>query len=237
MSKMIWKYGAAFALPLMALNAAQADTFTPPEGCNLEVTIQNRSCTVSQIYRCSSDPKGDQRSAIFGHDGLTHESHIDAETRWIDSRDPETGIEDYLVEKAKDHASFRVLAKTGRDRFDFWTESNTGEKLHHVGHDELTGEKVTIDGVELEKTRFQLTTTNENGEVLIERNGGQYINRAMGRFFGGVETMSDWTGVRRETDDSPVLFSFPGEEGFGDTTPQFDCGEIVAQLTQERSQL
>lgn len=227
---------AAF-VTLLTLMPVQANTFTPPQSCKLEVTIQNRGCSVSQIYRCSTDPKGDQRSAIFGEDGMTHQSHIDAETRWIDSRDPDTGIEDYLVEEAKDHASFKTLTETGRDSFDFWTESNTGERLHHQGYDELTGKKVTIDGIELEETRFELTTTNENGEVLIEREGNQYINRAMGRFFGGAETLSDWTGESRETNDSPVLFSFPGEKGFGEITPQFDCGEMLARVAQERVQL
>lgn len=226
--------GAILTLPPLPGHAA---TFTPPQGCRLEVTVQNRGCSVSQIYRCESDPKGDQRSTIFNEDGPTHHSRIDAETRWIESSDPDSGIQDRLVEEARDHASFGTLLRTGYDDFDFWTESNTGERLHHVGHDELTGEKVTIDGVELEKTRFELTTTDANGEVLIQRSGQQFINRAMGRFFGGIEKMSDWTGQRQDTNDSPVLFSFPGEKGFGETTPQFDCGQIVAQRNHERAQL
>ncbi|RNF33702.1 hypothetical protein [Paracoccus methylarcula] len=226
----------AAALPFTAL-PSHAGTFTPPQGCKLEVTVQNRGCTVSQIYRCGTDPDGHQRSAIFNEDGPTHISRIDSETRWIESRNPNSGIEDRLVDEARDHASFSTLIETGHDDFDFWTESNTGERLHHVGHDELTGETVTVDGIKLEKTRFELTTTDVNGEVLIERSGQQFINRAMGRFFGGQETQSDWTGLRQETNDSPVLFNFPGEKGFGETTPQFDCGQIVAQLPDERAQL
>lgn len=226
----------AAALPLGAL-PGHAGTFTPPQGCKLEVTVQNRGCTVSQIYRCEADPDGHQRSAIFNEDGPTHISRIDSETRWIESRDPDSGIEDQLVDEAKDHASFSTLIETGHDDFDFWTESNTGERLHHVGHDELIGETVTVDGIKLEKTRFELTTTDANGEVLIERSGQQFINRAMGRFFGGIETQSDWTGQRQETNDSPALFSFPGEKGFGETTPQFDCGQILAQINHERAQL
>lgn len=214
-----------------------AGNFTPPGGCNLEVTVQSRSCTVAQIYRCEDDPKGHQRSAIFDENGLTYHSRIDAETRWLESTDPDTGITDLLVEKAENHASFSTLLETGRDEFDFWTESNTGERLHHVGYDELTGETVTIDGVKLEKTRFKLTTSSQSGEVLISREGQQFINRAMGRFFGGIESMNDWTGTAQKSNDSPVLFSFPGEKGFGETTPQFDCGEMLAQSTYESTQL
>ncbi|MDO5705100.1 MAG: hypothetical protein Q4G49_08520, partial [Paracoccus sp. (in: a-proteobacteria)] len=61
-----------------------AGLFTPPAGCHLEVTVQNRSCTVSQHFRCDADPQGYQRTAIFSQDGMTYLSVIDAETRWIE---------------------------------------------------------------------------------------------------------------------------------------------------------
>ena len=224
---------AATGLP----QTAAAATFTPPAGCRLEVTVQNRSCTVSQYYRCESDAEGDQRSAIFGKDGLVHLSRIDRETRWIESSNPNSGIADRLVDEAENHASFKNLLDTGRDDFDFWTESNTGERLHHKGFDVLTGEKVSVDGIELEKTRFELTTTNEAGEVLITRQGQQFISRSFGRFYGGIEEQSDWTGQRRETNDSPVLFRFPGQRGFGSTTPEFDCEQLMTQLYREGTQL
>lgn len=227
--------GAAALVLMGTAGTAPAATFTAPQGCRLEMTIQSRSCTVSQIYRCGGDPTGTQHSAIFGQDGMTHMSTIDAETRWIESTDPETGLVDRLVEAADDHASFSTLLKTGRDDFDFWTESNTGERLHHVGHDELTGEKVVIDGIELEKTRFQLTTSGADGQVLITREGQQFISRANGRFYGGVESFSDWTGDAGDSNDSPVDFSFPGQPGFGQTEPQYDCDQMVAQLNIERA--
>lgn len=220
----------AITFLLLSVLHGHAATFKPPQGCRLEVTVQNRGCTVSQYYRCSNDPRGDQRSAIFDQDGLTHLSRIDAETRWIESSDPETGLTDRLVEEAEDHASFRTLLETGEDDFDFWTLSSTGERLHHVGRDELTGQSAIVDGIELEKTRFELVTTDAGGEVLITREGQQFINRAMGRFFGGIETQQDWTGQNLETDDSPMLFSFPGEDGFGATTPQFDCDQLMTSL-------
>lgn len=227
---------AASLLTLLgAVQPAAAATFRAPQGCNLEMTIQNRSCTVSQIYRCSADPAGYQHAAIFGQDGMTHLSTIDAETRWIESTDPETGLIDTLEPQAEDEASFSTLTRTGRDDFDFWTRSNNGERLHHVGHDELTGEKVTIDGIALDKTRFKLTTTGADGQVLIQREGQQFISRANGRFYGGIESYSDWTGASGESNDSPVEFSFPGQPGYADTEPKYDCDMMVAQLLQERA--
>ena len=223
-------------LPLaLAASAGHAASFTPPQGCQLQATVQNRGCSVSQYYQCEADPEGHQRSAILGVEGLRHLSRIDAETRWIESSDPNTGLTDVLVERSEDHASFTTLLETGRDDFDFWTESNTGERLRHVGQDILTGETVEIDGQPLEVTRFQLKTFDANGELLIERSGQQFVSRKMGRFYGGVETQSDWTGQRQDTNDSPVTFAFPGEKGFGDTEPQFDCDQLLTQLLHERA--
>lgn len=221
---------AAFAAVLLPFPAQAAGLFSPPQGCRLEYTVQNRSCTVSQHYRCDADPEGWQRLATFGQEGMTHLSTIDAETRWIESTDPETGLTDTLEDGAEDDASFSTLIATGRDDFDFWTVSNTGERLHHMGFDELTGEKVEIGGIPLEATRFELTTTNEAGDVLIERTGGQFISRTLGRFFGGIEQGTDWTGEARETNDSPMSFAFPGQTGFGSTTPQYDCDLLMTWL-------
>ncbi|WP_225612033.1 hypothetical protein [Paracoccus sp. PAR01] len=205
------------ALPVMAAN------FTPPQGCKLEVTVQNRGCTVSQHYRCSADAPGDQWVVYFTPDGPTYQSRIDRETRWMESTDLNTGLVDTLEEGARDDASFSTLTKTGADEFDFWTRSNNGERLHHVGRDELTGDKVDIDGVELEITKFRLSTYSESGDELIKREGQQFISRAQGRFYGGVETSSDWTGASENTNDSPVSFAFPGQPGFGETKPEYDC--------------
>lgn len=220
---------------MLAAGQAGAASFTPPAGCTLNVTVQNRSCTVSQYYTCSADPQGYQHSAHFGREGLYHLSTIDAETRWIESQSMSSGLIDRLVEEAEDHASFSELLATGRDDFDFWTQTDDGQRLHHQGADTLTGETVTIDGQALERTHFRLTTRGAGGEVLITREGSQYISREFNRFYGGTETGSDWTGTKTETDDSPVLFTFPGEAGFGSTTPQFDCDQLLTQIPQERA--
>ena len=121
---------AVVAAALLTLSAlpVHAATFTPPEGCKLEITVQNRGCTVSQYYRCDSDAAGDQRVTIFTTDGPVYQSRIDKETRWMESANLVNGLTDVLEPEAKDHASFSTLEKTGRDDFDFWTLSNDGQR-------------------------------------------------------------------------------------------------------------
>ena len=87
--------GMAALLTLPALPAAAAN-FTPPQGCKLEVTVQNRGCTVSQHYRCSSDAPGDQWVTYFTPDGPTYQSRIDRESSWMESTDLTTGLVDTL---------------------------------------------------------------------------------------------------------------------------------------------
>lgn len=224
---------AMAALLTMSALPAHAAGFVPPSDCKLEMTVQNRGCTVSQHYRCTADAPGDQRVTIFTPDGPVYQSRIDKETRWMESTNLVQGVTDTLMDGAKDEASFSTLLETGRDDFDFWTLSNDGQRLHHVGHDELPGDKVTIDGVALETTRFELTTYSETGDVLIERKGQQFISRAHGRFYGGIEHSTDWTGTVRDDNDSPVTFAFPGQAGFGATRPEYDCD---LQMVMDRPQ-
>jgi hypothetical protein len=235
---MMMRYLTTSAFAAVALTAtlpAQAATFSPPPECTLQVTVQNRGCSVSQYYICDADPEGYQRSAIFGKDGLFHLSTIDKETRWIESQSPATGIVDTLVDDAKDEASFSGLLETGRDDFDFSVRSSDGLVMHQKGYDVLTGETVDIDGQTLERTQFELTTRGPDGAIFIQRRGTQFISREFGRFYGGIESRTDAAGEQTKSNDSPVLFSFPDEDGFGDTTPQFDCDQLLTQILQERA--
>lgn len=209
---------ACLILPL----EAGAAGFTPPQGCTLTMTVQQRSCTVAQHYTCESDPAGDQRVVYFTDQGLVYQSRIDRETRWLESTDTVTGTTDTLETGARDDASLATLLATGTDDFDFWTRSDEGERLHHVGRDDLTG-KTVIDGMDLDTTRFVLETFSEDGSLLIRRTGTQFVSRETGRFYGGVENASDWQGEAETTNDTPVRFIRPGQPGFGSTKPQYDC--------------
>lgn len=203
---------------------ATAQTFSPPEGCTLQATVQNHGCTVEQHLICANDQPGDMRTVIYDADGATYISRIDRETRWLESYSPVSGINEVLVEGGPVDASFSRLARTGRDDFDFWTRIEGGGLLNHVGHDELSGETATIDGVVLDRTRFHLTTSDQDGNLLMTREGEQFISREHGRFYAGTETITDAEGNAETFDGTPARFDFPGDRGFGSITPEYDCG-------------
>lgn len=225
-------FAVIFGAAVLIFSPARAGTFMPPQGCELKMTVQLRGCVAAQEFVCSGDAPGDQWVTYFDQEGPRHSSRIDAETRWMESINLRDGIVDMLEPEAKDHASFSTLLRTGHDDFDFWTRSNTGERLRNVGEDRLTGETTVIDGVPLQLTEFQLKVFSESGELLIDSKGQQFVNADHGRFYGGVEERSDWTGEHQKTDDSPVTFAMPGEAGFGSTDPVFDCD---MQMVMERT--
>ncbi|WP_162784685.1 hypothetical protein [Paracoccus suum] len=224
---------AAMAVAAACLGgpAAAAGLFVPPAGCELQLTVQERGCSVAQHYQCSADPAGEQHTTYFGKGGVsTFMSHIDAETRWLDSEDPETGVSDRLEPGAADDASLSALLASGKDSFDFWTAGSDGQRLHHVGADRLTGETVTIDGEPLARTSFHLTTSDEAGRVLISREGHQHVSASLRLFFGGQERQKDSTGALQNLDHSPVRFIRSGQPGFASTEPMYDCEILTATL-------
>lgn len=219
---------AAMMGGLLATLPAHGATFTPPPGCTLLVTVQYRQCTVANHYSCASDTPGDRWIAYADGQGLFFTSRIDTETRWMESISHATGEVDWLNEGGSaDHASFSALLATGRDDYDFVTDSNTGAQTRYRGFDRLTGETVTIDGVPLERCEFDLSAFDAAGNFLSRRTGMQFINRDMRLFLSDSETIENAVGDRVTTTQPPVLFAFPGDEGFGALDPILDCDALM----------
>ncbi len=218
--------GALALLPAVAAQAA--GKFAAPQGCEVYVTVQMRDCQVSQHYRCAADAPGDQWAAFLDAEGPFYVSRIDAETRWMESFDLITGESDRLMSET-DPASFTTLITTGRDDYDFRTESDSGVVRRYTGHDQLTGETVVIDGVRLERTRFDLTARGADGDVIWRRRGQQLIHRDWRLFFADREDFEDAFGARQSLTDTPVDFAFPGDKGFLAADPVYDCDMTMTQ--------
>ncbi|MCV2873984.1 hypothetical protein OEZ71_16940 [Defluviimonas sp. WL0050] len=213
---------------IFTLPAHAGGKFAAPAGCEVYATVQMRECQVSQHYRCAHDAPGDQWATYLDGEGPYYSSRIDAETRWLESYDLYSGETDRLMSEV-DPASFTTLITTGRDDYDFTTESNSGNVVRYSGHDRLTGEKVVIDGVTLERTKFDLTARNAAGEVLWTRKGQQLIHRDWRIFFADRETFENTAGESSESVSTPVVFALPGEKGFLSADPQYDCNMTMTE--------
>ena len=225
---MILRLCVPLALLAAAGPALAADPlFKAPAGCKVYATAQLRACQISHHYRCAGDAPGDQWVALLDGQGAHFLSKIDAETRWVESVDLDTGETDRLNAET-DPASFTTLIQSGRDDFDFTTVSTAGEERRFKGFDQLTGEKVTIDGVVLERTRFSLTAYDATGAEAWSRNGNQFIQRDWRIFFSDSEDFRNAAGDEVQTVDTPVTFAFPGDKGFLSMTPDYDCDVLTA---------
>lgn len=214
--------GLTSALPLHAAD------FTPPSGCDVYLTAQLRNCQVANFYRCAADPEGDQRVAYADGNGIYFDSRIDSETRWIESHTIETGEIDRLdMDASRDNASFSALLSEGRDDYDFVMRNNFGETRRYKGHDTLTGESVTIDGMPLQKCSFEIHEYDGAGQLLSTRSGMQYISAKFRIFLSGPERFENSAGDRTSFDDSPMRFDGPGDPGFSSQTPQYGCDMMM----------
>lgn len=226
---MIMRPALFTAVLLAALPAQAQDLFPLPRGCTAYVTAQIRNCQVAHSYRCAGDAAGDQWVTYLDGEGPYFSSKIDSETRWLESVDLYTGEADTIQTEA-DPASFTVLLQSGRDDFDFTTVANTGEVTRFKGFDALTGEKVTVDGVVLERTRFRLEAFAEDGTFLWRREGNQLIQRDWRIFYSDAEDFENAAGDKVSTLDTPVEFAFPGDKGFLATEPKYDCDVVTASV-------
>ncbi|MBW7922586.1 MAG: hypothetical protein H3C51_10865 [Rubellimicrobium sp.] len=221
---------AAVVVPLAVAGPALAqDTFQLPEGCTAYVTEQQRSCIVSHHFTCTDDPAGWQRRVDIDESGVIYIGAIDAETRWVESLSPQSGIVEVLGDDERDPASFSTLTSTGIDTFDFTTRTDPdGIVTRFTGQDRLTGETVTISGVILERTEFSMIARDENGAEVWRAEGREFINRDWRTFFGGTRTttMGDESW---DADTSPMAFIFPGEPGFLSASPRYDCGALLSK--------
>jgi hypothetical protein len=223
--------GAALAALCAAPAMAASDKpFAAPTGCTVFATVQTLNCRVLQLFRCDGDAAGDQWMTNLDGEGPYYSARIDSETRWMESVALETGEVDRIGAVAADPASFTALLETGRDDWDFTVESSTGEVRRYVGFDRLTGDSVTIDGVVLERTRFESTTYAADGSFVEKSEGNQLIHRDWRRFFSDTEMFVNSFGDEVSVRDTPVEFAFPGDKGFLSQVPKYECEVVTASL-------
>ena len=219
------------AAPATAQTQPEAQTFSLPAGCTAYLTVQSKECNVSHHFTCENYPAGVQGRIDLDNMGATYIGTIDAETQWLNSYSPDVGSTETLEPGAANPASFTDLTSTGRNDFDFSTRNDQTGLVRFVGNDTLTGNSVTIDGVTLEETAFQIVASAEDGTELWRITGHEFISRDWRMFLSGTnETVAP--GGSFKSDGSPMEFIFPGEPGFLSPNPKFGCGVVTSQADQ-----
>ncbi len=212
---------------------AQARVFTPPEGCEVFLTVQSKQCSVSNLYRCDTDTGG-FAEAMFDGEGMSAVVTYRAGYQWQDSLYMWDNSRERLVEPAEDPIDLPTLTDEGIDTFRFTmhrTAPGEDREITIVGADMLSGETTVIDGMTLDIVQTQLQILTEDGTVEYQSRGVQYLNRELGLFFLGPEEVLDDTGEATPYDNSPVDFIHPGEPGFAQTLPLYECDQQKAGFT------
>jgi hypothetical protein len=202
--------------------------FRPP-GCEVFLTVQSRGCEVSHHYTCAGEPAGHQWRSDFGINGRLYDALIDAEAQWLRSKSYADGTQKVLAPDASDPASLSTLLSEGYDSMDFRQTDQLGGVHHYQGFDRIVGETV-IDGVPLKATEFDMTERDAEGNFIDRYTGSEYVHPEMGRFFGGTFDAELADGETFSGDRTPVDFIFPGEPGFADTIPLYQCDDVVSSL-------
>ncbi|HVG49298.1 MAG TPA: hypothetical protein VM899_14320, partial [Rubellimicrobium sp.] len=221
------------AAPAFAQDAApQAPdrrTFQPPAGCTAFLTIQMSSCTVSHHFTCEGDPKGVQRRVDMDEGGVTYFGAIDAQTQWLESYHVLSQHSEFLAPNPTDPAEFDKLLANGQDEWDFTTNSDEIGPTRYVGHDRLTGETATIDGVTLDRTEYEITAYASDGSEAWRGTGNEYVSRDWRMFISSTRSVAVGEDVE-EVDDTPKEFILPGEPGFLSVSPKHGCGEVMSSF-------
>ena len=214
----------AFALGL-APTITTAQSFAAPEGCTGVLSVQHKGCVAINVWQCEADDEGDQWIALIGEGGLFSVQKVDPEFQWLETYKP--GSQEKLITPAPDAASMSELIENGLDTYRFTISKESGDETT-VGFDTLTGESVSIDGVELLRTEFEGHTLDTNGDQMDESAGRQYISVKHRLFFFGE--VWDPATPEQVLDMSPVEFIYPGEAGFFPAQPKFECGVIESSF-------
>ncbi len=221
----------ALMAPGFAPMAAAAQEWTPPEGCEGFLTVQQRGCMMSNHYTCEGDPEGHQWRVDFIEDGPVFASRINEETEWVESLSLFSQTRTTLGE-TPDPANFTELLETGIDTYDFTTVDQDGIETRYRGADVLTGEEVEISGVPLQVMTYTAEVDGPEGRSRSE--GVNYVSEEWRLFLPGTSTTIAEDGTAgEERDNTPVQLIQPGEPGFFADTPIYDCGVSDASFVQE----
>lgn len=225
--------------PLVALTLAAPATMaeTRPNiygaTCPAILTVQSADCTVSVIRQCPGDATGATTSVNFGPDGYLSAGAVDAQGAWTENHTSWDGAFERTLPNPADPISLDDLLRDGIDTYNFrlsHTEGGVTRELQVIGADILTGRQTTIDGLPLDIVSTDLRILETDGTTFYQTRGEQYVSPEMRLWFLGSDSVLGDDGSITNYDSRPVDFLFPGDPGFGVTTPLYGCGDSAPSL-------
>lgn len=209
--------------------AVQAQgAFSPPAGCTGVLTIQHRSCLVTNVWQCAADAPGEQWLALSSQAGPFSIRKVDENFQWLATYYANPPAVETMEVPAADPGSIDELLATGNDTYDFVTQRDDGTAPERVvGYDRLTGQTVTIDEEPLLATEFAYDVRLPDGSILSSGAGAQFVSERHRLFILGLAW--DQASPNDITDMSPVEFVYPGEDGFFAASPEYDCDVVMSE--------
>ncbi|MFQ6551031.1 hypothetical protein AAD018_001630 [Aestuariibius insulae] len=212
--------------------SSEAAAFSAPAGCEGKLTIQFRNCLMTNIWTCEADPDGEQWMALFNETGPSRLRKVDAEFQWLETHYFSPIRTERMVVPAEDPEDMTELFANGYDTYDFTIRDADGNGLRYVGYDKLTGEETVVDGEVLRNTEYAFDVMTENGIILEQMEGRQFVSEAHRIFLFGESWQRDAPDLVRNS--SPVDFIYPGEPGFFPNRPIYDCGAMLSSWEVSR---
>jgi len=197
------------------------------DGCRLELTVQQESCTVVHFHRCTGDPAGYQRMVTMDHDGVTMLSILDAETRWVQQRLMNSSTSEIPMEPSEDHFNHTTLREQGRDDWNFRmlqrSDGHSDSVTRYKGIATVLSETKVIDGVTMSVREIEGEIEGETSGWQASFTGTSYFEFETGREYGYRMTFTQPDGQVNNANFAPVAIAQPGSPGSGDSTPRFGC--------------
>lgn len=208
--------GALLATP------ALAGTVPLPENCAGVLTVQLRQCVVEHVVQCDDLPAGEKW--MFSHipGGRFAYTRYDRNFSPLERINWVTGEIELPDGPAPDPLNIEELLETGLDTYEANFTSSLNGDTTIKGFDRLTGGEVEIDGRRLQLTEFEYVKTDQSGKVIASYSGNQFLDAELNVIFAG--SFTDRLNEAGFSNFSPMDFSLPGEAGFLNDTPRYECG-------------
>ncbi|MCF6444538.1 hypothetical protein [Nereida sp. MMG025] len=222
----------AFVAGLLAPAGAVAGDFTPPEGCEGQLTVQYRGCLMMNLWTCQGEPEGDKWMALFTDLGLLRLRKVDHEFQWLETHYSQSPVPEIMLTPAPDPASVTDLLADKIDTYEFSKQYVGQEPRRYKGFDRLTGATTVVSGETLLNTEYAYQSFAPDGTLLDERSGRQFIHPEFRIFLFGESAGPDGSAP---SSHMPAEILRAGDQGFFADAPKYDCGAMLSSLPLEET--